>query len=74
MLLWLLQTIAGADWEETEGFVIRASSESEARALAAAHTDGERVGNRWTDETQSTCVELTTTGSAEIILTDFNAG
>jgi len=58
------------------GFVIRAKTETEARAFAMEHSGDEKSGRiaaPWLDPEYSTCVELTAKGSAGLIIEDFHA-
>jgi hypothetical protein len=66
------------DYDEYDGYVIRAGSEQAARALAEGHVPQDRysrlVRDRWLDPTRSSCELLDSEGSAGIILGSFNAG
>lgn len=75
MQLWKLERIEedGPIWDANDGFVIRAPSEEEARALAASAAVDEGA-EAWTDPQRSICKPLTQKGDAEIILRDFHAG
>ena len=83
MRLWILRPInpdAGpwSPWyDRCFGFVIRADSESQARRETEGATGDEQVGldgsNPWLDATLTTCVELTETGDAGIIISDFHS-
>jgi hypothetical protein len=79
--LWLVKRIAAADWDEYQGFVIRAETELEARRIANGdkpdsfpfdYEDDEI--SVWLNPDLSTCEELTADGEAGIVLYDFNAG
>ena len=60
-------------WDTAQGFVVRAESEQQARALAADEADDE--GRRaWLDPAFSDCTELVSEGELGVILRDFNAG
>ncbi len=82
MKLWLLRPFENApEWEprydKAFGFVVRAATEQEARALTDGNTGDEcdykdRV-NPWLDPAKSTCVELSQEGEAAVILRDFAA-
>ena len=84
MKLWLLRPIHDADvdlWEpwydKCFGFVIRASTESAARAATKGNFGDESYShgidrfNPWLDKKYSTCVELKPSGKAGIIIRDF---
>ena len=91
MKLWLLRPadkLAKNDnpWEpwydKAFGFVVRAETEAEARALAHADAGDENRGEflkartanteqPWKDAKYSTCVELTAEGDAEVVMKDF---
>ena len=60
-------------WDEASGFVIRAESEHQARAIAAANSGGEGAST-WTDPQFSRCEILQPDGEAGIVLRDFCAG
>jgi hypothetical protein len=80
MRLWLLrpngdEQPAWDPWyDKTFGFVIRAESELQARALAdeADGSENSPSNRPWLDASQATCVEITGDGSAEIILKDMH--
>ena len=72
MKLWLLKRRITA-WDQVAGFVIRATTEADARCRAAANVYGEDMVG-WNDPAQSTCTRLTDDGAAGIILRDFRAG
>ncbi len=61
------------EWNNTFGFVIRAESEEQARALAIT---GYGWGNKeyFLDPALTTCVELSSDGEPGIIMEDFHAG
>lgn len=81
MKLWLLRPVDGLAnhdnpwnpwYDKAFGSVIRAETETEARALAkAAAGDENRKGEPWLDAKYSTCVELTAEGPAEVVMEDF---
>ena len=86
MRLWLLRPIQGnrlwKPWyDKVNGFVIRANTEVEARAIAQdnagdeIHEDYTNCGDApaWTDARNSTCEFLDPEGEAEMVLRDFNA-
>lgn len=60
-------------WDCASGFVIRAESEEEARAIAAENSGDEEPWT-WTDPEYSKCEILQPDGDAGIILRDFCAG
>jgi hypothetical protein len=83
MKLWLLrrcETLPSDDdpWKpwfnKAFGFVVRAGSEQEARALAHANSGDEKIPRTrtpWLDKTYSTCDELLSDGPAEVVISDF---
>ncbi len=91
--LWVLRAIerlppgTESPWEpwydKTFGFVVRAETEADARALANANGSHEtgpisreiyRIGgDPWLDPLFSTCEELTPEGRAEVILMDHRS-
>jgi hypothetical protein len=54
------------------GFVIRANSESAARALAAEQA-GDEGPEAWLSPDSATCVELKADGNPEVIMSDYNS-
>ena len=72
MKLWLL-TQRVTDYDEVAGFVIRATTEADARCRAAAESRGEGMVV-WNDPVCSTCTRLLEDGAAGIVLRDFRAG
>jgi len=89
MKLWLLQPIdiAGATrtydgegvtvrrwtWDCSNGFVVRASTEQEARSLAVTEA-GDEGADAWLDAKLTSCVVVNAKGPSEIVLRDFMAG
>lgn len=84
MTLYLLRPIKNwTPWYDCAfGFVVRASSEKEARRLAQENggdeSDGWDGGKKvdvpaWTDPSLSTCVVLQNDGPSEVIIRDFAA-
>lgn len=77
MKLWiLLPNKKSRKWDpwydKAFGFVVRAETEGEARALAEARSgDESRNKPTWTDAKCSSCVELTQEGEAGVIMRDF---
>lgn len=87
--IWLLQPInpnAGpwSPWyDKAFGFVVRADTEAEARAIADRNGGDEcggyvrweepmkRAHQPWLDPTLASCVELTGEGESEVVLRDF---
>lgn len=94
MKLWLLRPIEYEDgdtpdqlwipqWDRAFGFVVRAETESEARAIAQANA-GDEASERhiawlglsaatraWTSAEHSTCVELVPDGQPGVVIRDF---
>lgn len=60
-------------WDCVSGFVIRAESEKQARAIAAANS-GDEGASTWTDPEVSKCEILRPDGESGIIMRDFHAG
>lgn len=76
MKLWLLKRILVTNdgmYDCADGFVIRATSETEARSLAAGQS-GDEGAQTWLDAEGSTCEMLMTDGDVDVILRDYNAG
>lgn len=70
--LWRLarySSRAGVFETEMVGFVVRASSETEARRIASAHC-GDEGEQEWLDDTRSSCSELRRSGPAGVIMKD----
>ena len=73
MQLFLLKRVNGIDYDECDGFVVRAKDENAARILASANAGGEG-SDIWMSDTFSTCSAINGRGVAGIILRSFNAG
>ena len=84
MKLWLLrpaENIAPKNhpwnpwYDKAFGFVVRAEDEKQARKMVQGSSGMEVTStvNPWTNSKYSTCVELTTDGQPEVIITDFAA-
>ena len=74
MKLWLLKSCsAGEKYDTYNGFVVRASTERRARAMAEAMPSDDVVGH-WQDPFKTTCEELRAEGQSEVVLGSFNAG
>lgn len=91
MKLWLLRPVddlpdGDNPWEpwydKAFGFVVRAESEADARALADRDAGDENRGvflgrktadtkNPWLDSRYSTCAELTAEGEPRVVIKDF---
>jgi len=71
--LWILRRKKDRpQYDVCDGFVIRAATEQQARALADwKHGD---EGQIWMLPEEAFCEELTTDGPSMILLVDFNAG
>lgn len=83
MKLWLLRPCQYDDrtdwtgpWEAFYdchfGFVIRAETEEEARAMANTQAGDE--GKAWADPNLADCTELLPDGSPGLVIEDFRAG
>jgi hypothetical protein len=75
MKLYILRPINGrAEWkpwyDKCFGFVVRAKSEEEARAIAASEAKSEGAG-AWLNDEASTCEVLTAKGEAGMVIEDF---
>ena len=83
MRLYLLEPVTasreakGGPWDpwydKAFGFVVRAESEAEARAMVAEGEAGDEGAEAWLNAEHSTCEELTSEGEAMIIIRDFAA-
>lgn len=79
MKLWLLRPVEPCKWDPdmdvNYGFVVRAKNEISARKIAEGHVaDEESYGSGrgvWTDPELTTCKQLTSPGSAGVIMKDF---
>lgn len=79
MRLWLLRPVGNwystppAAWnpwyDKTFGFVVRAETEQQARAIASKESSDEGC-NAWLDVWQSDCIELTTDGDEGVVIQD----
>lgn len=66
MMLWKLERLDEVDYDETQGFVIRAESEAHARKLAYRHAWGwARV---WLDPEKTSCRQIIAPGRAGVVL------
>ncbi len=76
MKLWIMERLKGGPkigYDEYASFVIRAKTEEDARAFAAANAGGES-GKIWLNARLSSCETLKAQGVAGVVLGDFNAG
>ena len=86
MNLYLLRPVEGDPawkpwYDKMFGFVVRAETESEARAMAQAMAGDEarddnfqRTTPIWTDAARTTCVELNAnSGEPGVVISDFHA-
>jgi hypothetical protein len=82
MYIWILRPQEGLNdndnpWKpwhnKSFGFVIRAKNEEEARKIADdnARCENDDTSNPWLDSKYSTCVKLTHSGEAGLIISDF---
>lgn len=81
MKLWLLNRIDNADYDEMQGFVIRAESGQRAREIANDNAGDENKSvliqgspNVWLNKYRTTCVELLPEGEEGVVLKDYLAG
>lgn len=72
-MLYLLRNLAGADWDENNGFVISAESPDHARRIASENARGEGK-ETWLSPTGSSCELLTDTAPVGVVIRDFHAG
>lgn len=81
MRLWILRPVEGlpkadSPWEpwydRTFGFVVRAETESDARAIASEEA-GEEGTTVWMEPKYTTCKELLPEGVAGLVMRDFAA-
>jgi hypothetical protein len=80
MKLWLLEAVTlgpkgpwRGKYDMNYGFVIRARSEEDARALASA-SFGDEGKDAWTDPKYSSCIQLKDIGNPGVIISDYHAG
>ncbi len=85
MKLWILRPVDGdAFWEpwydKCFGFIVRAETETKARALAQTCGGDEKRDHpypktrpAWTSPKHSTCTELMPEGVTEVVMNDFHA-
>ena len=79
MKLWILRPVneEAAPWmpwfDRMFGFVIRANSESAARALAAEQA-GDEGPEAWLSADSAVCAELRAEGHEGVIMEDYNPG
>jgi hypothetical protein len=73
MKLWLIERIGKVDWDQHIGFVVRASNESEARALADSKSCSDEKGD-FLNQEKSFCIEIPQDGEAGLILDSYKAG
>jgi len=72
MKLWLVQRPDEHDYDVLNGALVRAGSEAIARQLVAAECGYEGHDVWFASSTR--CIEVTTTGVAEVLLCDFTNG
>ncbi len=84
MKIFILKLIQpfNAGHDVTQGMLIRAESEGDARAMADQKTRVEYEDNGdwrprhrpWIDTRLTSCAEMTSEGAAEIVMMDYQAG
>ena len=75
MKLYLVTRTDEADWDEHDGFVVRAANEENALKLAHEFADKYNSPKRYTFRSDNTkIVEITNEGPEEVILDSFIAG
>lgn len=81
MKLWILRPVEDSPlwspwFDKAFGFVVRAKTEAEARAMAQ-EAGGDETGRgsypAWTDPAHSVCTELLADGNAGVVIEDFAA-
>lgn len=72
-MIYLLKRVRGHEKanDEFQGFVVRASSEEQARKMV---DDRNCWDDDFLDPKKTTCEKLLSKGKSEILLEDFNAG
>jgi hypothetical protein len=60
------------EWVDMRGFVVVAQSEAEARAVAAAHTDGS--GPWWLDDKLTSCEQIDLSTPARVVMANEPTG
>jgi hypothetical protein len=78
MMLWLVRAIGENEgpfrlYDTSQGFVIRAGTEAQARAIAAQYAGDEGRGV-WFDANATSCEPLETEGEVGVVLQDWKAG
>ena len=75
MKLWLLVRNEDTGWDETEGLVIVAETEQDARRMASEKPyRGDEPPESWMDSRRSSCEELKPDGVPRVVIRDFRAG
>ena len=71
-MLWILRPVKSWEpwYDKSNGFVVRADSEADARRLASADAGDEGI-EAWLDAAKTTCVELLASGTSEVVICDF---
>lgn len=74
MKLFLLKRLRSAGYDEMEAAVVRASTEKEARHLAATKFYSQGIAGVFVDPEMVSCEELTAKGPPELIVADVYWG
>lgn len=80
MRIWVLERIEEADFDQFEGFVVKATSEDDARRCVAERIRGDPNANfddpgTWLDSSETSCLEVEDEGSeSTIVLEAFHYG
>jgi len=74
MSLFLLKRTDRVGYDENDACVVRASSEAEARQVAAGELHGDEGSATWAESGNITITKLEPRGPAELVLASFNAG
>ena len=72
--LWLVSLIGSPDYDEYDGFVVRARDEASARALADALANDAGQRGVFTSSTRARCERLFVHGNETVVMSSFNAG
>ena len=74
-MLYLLRRTDDIGYDEYVGFIVRASSDKEAREFVIKSKPGSDENDEtWRNPAFSTCTEIQASGEEKIILSSFNAG
>jgi len=80
MRLFVLNATISIGYDEYDSFVVRASNEAKARAIATVAEFGDDPSRRygysdvWLNPEKSTCLPLSGDGQPGVIVSSYNAG